>query len=326
MEIIGHRDTKHQIEIAMAAAAKRNFAMPHILFAGAPGCGKTTLAKVMAKRASLPFIAVMPDDLKDYSSTIALLEKLNHENYDSHGNRTGVLSPSIIFFDEIHRMPLKGQELLGVAMENFVIESPKTGKYLWTPYFTIVGATTMEGKLSKPFRDRFKLNFTFQPYEIDEMIEIVRLHSSRLKINISADGVKNIAQRSRGTPRIAVRFLEMVRDRVVATRAQWADLELINETFKRIGIDEYGFNPTDRKILSALYDTGAAIGLDNLAIITELDVKTIRSSIEPFLIKQGVMAVSGRGRILTKKGSDFVQNSGTTKFVKKEIDPGYRRK
>jgi Holliday junction DNA helicase RuvB len=325
MRLIGHEYTKKLLAIAANAALKRNKAMPHTLFSGAPGCGKTTMARELARVNKLNFLSVVPNDLKDYNSVMRVLDQLNHEGYDPMGNRIGLIRPTILFLDEVHNLPLKGQELLGLAMERFVIESGQPNKFVWVPYFTLVGATTLSGKLSKPFRDRFKLTFTFQPYELEEMVDIVKMHALRLRVATSPDGFENIAKRSRGTPRVAVGYIESIRDRMSASDSVFAPVSMIDEVFSDLGIDDEGLTTGERRVLQALLEAGGPVSLDNLSIITEEDVKTLRGSTEPFLIKKGLIAVSGKGRLLTPKGVDYARSIGTKKFIKQEISFGAKR-
>jgi Holliday junction DNA helicase RuvB len=324
--MIGHENTKKQLEIAIDAARQRNMSIPHILLSGAAGCGKTSTARLLAEQTDSPFLSVVPNDLKDYKSIVKVLERLDHTGYDNKGNRTNIIHPSILFLDEVHNLPTKGQELLGIVMERFILESMKPNMYIWIPYFTLVGATTIAGKLSKPFRDRFKLNFNFQPYEIKDMIKIVRFHAKRLKVKLTPASVIEIARRSRGTPRVAVGFLERVRDKALSIEATVVTSKLTMEVFDTIGIDEEGFTKLELKILKTLFDAGLPVGLDNLSIILQEDAKSIRDFAEPYLIRKGMMLVSGKGRIITEKGAQYLNNSGNTdKLVKKEIDFNYQR-
>lgn len=325
MRLIGNEYTKKLLAIAANAALKRNKAMPHTLFSGAPGCGKTTMARELARVNRLNFLSVVPNDLKDYNSVIRVLDQLSHEGYDPMGNRIGLIRPTILFLDEVHNLPLKGQELLGLAMERFIIESGQPNKFIWVPYFTLVGATTLSGKLSKPFRDRFKLTFTFQPYEMKEMVEIVKMHCAAISVATSQEGYLSIARRSRGTPRVAVGFIESVRDRITANGDIYARPETIDEVFSDLGIDDEGLTAGERRVLQALLETGGPVSLDNLSIITEEDPRTLRGSTEPFLIKKGLIAVSGKGRLLTPKGVDYARSIGTKKFIKQEISFGAER-
>jgi Holliday junction DNA helicase RuvB len=324
--IIGHENTKRQIEVSVNAANIRNMAVPHMLFSGAAGCGKTTFARYIAETTNVPFLSVVPNDLKDYESVLSILDRLNHENYDDSGNRIGKIKPTILFLDEIHNLPLKGQELLGLVMERFMIESSKPNKYFWVPFFTMIGATTLSGKLSKPFRDRFKIVFNFEPYILPEMGQIVGYHASRFGIKITSSAVLEIAKRSRGTPRIAVGFVERVRDKMLSMRAVVATAPIVQSTFEELGIDEEGFSTLELRILKILFDTGMPVGLDNLSIILQEDSKSIRDFAEPYLIRKGLIIVSGKGRIITEKGVQYLKvTDKINQFIKKEIDFNYER-
>ena len=329
MRMIGHENTKTQIRRAVESAHARNVAIPHMLFAGAPGCGKTTMAKEIAKISKAHFIKAVPEDMKDYNAVIGLLEQLDHTGYDRRGNRIGRIHPTVIFFDEIHAMPLKGQEKLGIAMEEWQIESTHANRYIWLPYFTLIGATTNDGKLSKPFRDRFKLRFVFQTYETDELTQIVKMHSGRLKMMISERAARDIATRSKGTPRIAVGYLERARDMALSMRSKLITSGITHRTFKEMKVDEKGLTETEIKVLKALYNAGTSVGLDNLSIITNESAKTLSESVEPFLIQKGLILRSGKGRVLTPAGRKYVEiaySDDPHVIAKEEIPVGYRRK
>jgi len=329
IQMIGHNSTKTQIQRAAESAAARNVAMPHMLFAGAPGCGKTTIAKEMAKISGAPFIKAVPEDMRDYDSVLSLLERLDTTGYDAKGNRIGKIRPSIVFFDEIHGMPLKGQEKLGIAMEEWQIESSHANRYIWLPYFTVIGATTNDGKLSKPFRDRFKLRFLFQTYSDDELTEIVKFHSGRSHLIISEKAAREIAVRSKGTPRIAVGYLERARDMALTMKSELITSAIVLDTFKEMGVDSEGLTPTETKVLKALYQNKATVGLENLAIMTNESAKSLSESVEPFLIQKGFMLRSGRGRVLTPAGRKYVEmmySKDKKLEIKEEIPIGYVRK
>lgn len=327
MKLIGHKKTNKQIMIAAQSAIKRNKAIPHMLFTGTAGCGKTSMAKNLAKKFGLPFLSVVPNAMKEYKNVIEILEKLDHQQYDRKGNRLGKITPTLLFFDEIHNLPLKGQELLGLAMEKFVMDSEKPNKYYWVPFFTLIGATTMAGKLSKPFLDRFKMVFIFEPYPFNEMVEIVKIHANKLGIKLSITGAQDIAKRGRGIPRTVVGYTERIRDKVIAVNSAWATPHLIKSVFDDMGIDEEGLTVTELKILTTLFESKIPVSLDNLSIITEEDRRTIKDYAEPFLIRKGFILISGKGRILTEKGRDYITNSNcsTKRFQKDEIDFNYER-
>lgn len=326
MDVIGHDNTKKQLEVAMSASEKMNMALPHMLFSGAAGCGKTSLARYIAEKTNSDFLSVVPNDIKDYQSVLKLLDRLDLTNYDDIGNRIGRIKPTIVFFDEVHNLPLKGQEILGLVMERFIIEANKPNKYFWVPFFTMIGATTLAGKLSKPFRDRFKLNFAFQPYNNEDMIKIVRYHAKEMSIRISIAGAEEVAKRSRGTPRIAVGYLERIRDRMIAEESDVASTYLIKETFNDMNIDDEGLTTLETRILKSLFDISKPVSLDNLSTILQEDSKSIKDFAEPFLIRKGLVLVSGKGRIITEKGIQHLNTSGKAgRMVKKEIDFNHER-
>jgi Holliday junction DNA helicase RuvB len=327
MEIIGNKRTKNQLDIAVGAAEKRNAAIPHIMFSGAPGCGKTSLARFLAQKTGFPFLSIVPESIKDYKSTLSLFDRLDHSGYDERGNRVGKINPTILFLDEVHNLPIKGQELLGLAMERFIIESTEPNMYFWIPQFTVVGATTLAGNLSKPFLDRFKMTFSFQPYDMDDMEEIVKYHSDRMKVRITPRAITEIAKRSRGTPRVAVRFIERVKDKMSHIGSSFATTTLVKGTFKDLGVDGEGFTTLELRILKSLLDASKPVSLDNLSTILQEDAKSIKGYAEPYLIRQGMLLVSGKGRIITEKGAQYLNKSGEAgRLVKEKIPFDYNRK
>ena len=310
MEFIGHKSIKDRINIAVSSAIQRNTAMPHILLTGAAGCGKTTTAQWLATLGGYEYITVSPLELKTRNIVYSLLEKLNIEGYNKVGDRTSTIKPTIIFFDEIHQMPVVAQELFGLAMERFILEAEIVNKLIWLPYFTIVGATTDDGKLTKPFRDRFKLKFIYEPYNDKDMIDIVKFHANKNKLPITNDAILNITRRSRGIPRMMVNYLDTIRDVMLVNKAEVITSGLVETAFSSIGVDETGLSKVEIKILVSLFNAGAPIGLDNLAIITNESPKTITQTLEPFLIRRGLLLRTGKGRNITTKGVEYLENLG----------------
>lgn len=319
MDIVGHHKMKEQLKVAITAAKKRNTSLPHMLFSGAAGCGKTSSARYIADMTDSPFMSVVPNDLKDYNSIFVMLDRLNHDGYSSIGDKIGTIKPTVVFIDEVHNLPVKGQELMGLVMERFMIESNKPDLYHWVPYFTLIGATTLAGKLTKPFRDRFKLTFNFQPYNMSEMNEIVRMHTRRLGVRCTPSSINEIAKRSRGTPRIAVGYIERVRDRLTACDSRVATIGLTKDVFDEIEVDEEGFTKLEIRLLKVLMDSGNPVSLDNLSVILQEDSKSVRDFAEPYLIRKCMIEVSGRGRVITEKGRQHLKNSGKTKKLVKEL-------
>jgi Holliday junction DNA helicase RuvB len=322
--IIGHKNTKIQLQIAIESATSRNANIPHLLFSGAAGCGKTTMGMEMADAASVDFLAVSPDDFSDREPVLRILDKLNHDNYDGYGNREGKLNPSIVFVDEIHRMPKKGQEILGIAMEKFKLETGKANSFLWLPYFTLIGATTDDGELTKPFREKFKLRFLFQTYTDAEISEIIRLHAKRKSILITDKAGRTIAKRSRGIPRTAVSFLERSRDYASFIGADVITSKAALDNFETLGIDSKGLTGAEIKILQALANSRDPIGLDNLAIISNEAKKNLSATVEPYLIRLGLMVRGSKGRLITDKGRQHLAKNSSI-INKMEIGPNYKR-
>jgi Holliday junction DNA helicase RuvB len=318
--IIGHQNTKKQIRIAIQAAKTRNKAVPHMLLSGVAGCGKTTMAMELAKEGGVDFLAISPDDAADRESVLRILDKLSHDNYDKYGNRTGEICPTVVFFDEIHRMPRKGQEIMGIAMEKFQLETGKSNKFYWIPYFTIIGATTDDGELTKPFREKFKLRFLFDTYNKKEVTDIVKLHANKQQVIITDKAARAIAQRSRGIPREAVKYLGRARDYAMCHDAKVITSQAVEDNFKIIGVDSKGLTKVEIKILKTLYTSRDPVGLDNLAIITNESPKNIKNTVEPFLIQEGMIVRSGKGRVLTDQGRKHLEKDGYLGTMRDKIE------
>jgi Holliday junction DNA helicase RuvB len=328
MKIVGNNDVQQQMYVAAKSAKAENRSIPHMLFAGAAGCGKTTMAKRIAQLAGTDFVRLPPDAIKLMDDVYKLFEGLDHRNYDAKGNRVGEIRPAIIFMDEIHNLKLLPQEWLGLAMENFALEY-KNGKYYWLPYFTLVGATTNDGLLSKPFLDRFKMRFIFKPYSFGESVQIIVVHAERLHLAIMMDAAEAIANRGRGVPRILVGYLERCRDTAIIRGSSLITKDIVEDTFTLLGVDETGLRETELRLMKALYKAGIPIGVENLSIIINEAPRTIISAIEPFLIQRGFIIRSGQGRILTDKGRLYLEKNGflgEKKFQKEALPAGYVRR
>jgi len=313
-ELIGNEDVKLQLKIASKAAILSNTSMPHTVFAGAAGCGKTSMSKALAEKTGTDFLKVPSEGMKTTKDVMEVMNNLNMDGYDKYGNKTGQICPTVLFFDEIHNMPLKGQEIIGIAMEEWYIATKNnyTGviSNIWLPRFTIIGATTLLGKLSKPFRDRFKMTFYFETYSEEELFYIVRKHAEINHVTITDEASKEIATRSRGTPRIAVSLLDRARDAAIVAEQQEVDAGLISAVFKIMNIDKSGLMKNDLKILKALYENGSPLGIDTLSILINEQPSSVECSIEPFLIQKGLITRTGKGRIITKKGIEYLQEEG----------------
>jgi len=327
ISLIGNKKISEQITMAVISSIKRNQALPHMLLSGTPGCGKTSTAQEVSKLREVKTITLLNNSLKSKQSINDIIYKLNYENYDDKGNRIGTIKPTILFIDEIHRLSLETQEILGVLMENFYIDSNTPGKIFWIPYFTLIGATTDDGKLSKPFRDRFKLLFNFNPYDYDTSIEIIKYHAKKMGIKITIEGVKEIAKRGKGIPRIMIKYLENARDFSFTINTFLITKRVMEDCFDLIGIDSNGLSTSELNVLKILAKINEPIGLDSLAIAINESKKTLTDTIEPYLIQKQLMNRTGKGRTITTEGLNYLSQSnniGET-TIKKEIDVNYAR-
>lgn len=320
-DIIGNEDIKLQLQIAGMAAKKKNTSIPHVLFAGAAGCGKTTMAKALAKSQNSEFLKIPPESMKSAKDALDLVDQLCVEGYTKEGDVVGQIRPTILFFDEVHQMPLKGQEVLGIAMEEWYMSSKNqyTGELqeYWLPRFTLVGATTLSGKLSKPFRDRFKLIFQFNTYDLKESVNIIKVHANLKGIQITDEGAKAIAHRARGVPRTMVGYLERAADIVTVMGDDLVTNDSVDSIFKVMGIDNTGLLTNDIQLLMSLYEAGVPVGLDTLSIILNESQETIKNSMEPYLIQRGYIMRTGRGRVITQRGIEYLKENNHIKSKRK---------
>jgi Holliday junction DNA helicase RuvB len=312
-DIIGNDDIKLQLFITGRAAITNNTSVPHTLFTGAPGCGKTTMSKALALDIGSNLIKIPSESLKTAKDVVDLADALDWTGYNKEGQIVERVRPTVVFFDEVHKMPLGGQEVLGIAMEEWYVahKNTYTGRVeeIAMPRFTVIGATTMAGKLSKPFRDRFKLTFQFSTYSLEESIGIAKKHASLKNINITDDGALAIAQRSRGTPRIIVGYIERGFDAMTVMRAPALSKNVIESVFSLMRIDYTGLTGTDIKLMTTLYEAGVPVGIDTLAIILNESPYTVQNGIEPYLIQRGLILRTGRGRTLTQAGIKYLADN-----------------
>lgn len=315
-DIVGNADSKTQLAVAAQSAAARNTSVPHLLFEGTAGCGKTSMASSLSEMLGVPFIQLNPVSIKSQEDILSVASQLPLEGYDRDGNIIGKICPAIIFLDEVHNLPLKGQELLGIVMETWKMSvNVKRGRYsspkgVWFPRFTLIGATTLSGKLSKPFRDRFKASFKFEPYNIEDSVKILKTHSKLLGIDLDIAAAASIALRGRGVPRILVRYLERIRDFAVVLDMETITEAVVDASFVVMGIDKDGLTKSDVSLLLCLYESdGTPVGLETLSIVLNEAPSTINNEIEPFLIQMGFVIRTPRGRVLSNKGIEWAENT-----------------
>jgi Holliday junction DNA helicase RuvB len=290
---VGQEPAKNALRIAIAAAQQRGEPIDHILFAGPPGLGKTTLAYIIARE--------MGAEIK--TTTGPVLEKPG----DIAALVTALQKGDVLFIDEIHRMNPVVEEILYPAMEDFFIDvmigegaSARSIK-LTLEHFTLIGATTRQGLLSSPFRDRFGILIRLNLYSSEDLVRIVTRSAAILKIPITPDGAAEIAARSRGTPRIGNRLLRRVRDFAVVKGDGTITAEIAKGGLDLLQIDELGLDDIDRRILSVVADDfgGGPVGVKTIAISVGEEVRTIEEVYEPYLIQIGFVKRTPQGRETT---------------------------
>ena len=302
-DFVGQERIKEQLRIALEAAKARAEALDHVLLAGPPGLGKTTLAQIVREELGVGLRTVAGPALekKDIAAILTALEPRD-----------------VLFVDEIHRLNRSAEEILYPALEDFrldiiVGQGPAARTLtLDLPPFTLVGATTRTGLLTSPLRDRFGMTFRLEHYEPEELARIVRRSAQILDVEIDAQAAEEISRRSRGTPRIANRILRRVRD-VAEVRHQGAiTTDIAREALDLLEVDGLGLERMDRSLLRAVVEKfdGGPVGLSTLAVALGEEPDTIEDVYEPYLLQLGFLQRTPRGRIVTKLGRAHVGAGG----------------
>ena len=293
-DYIGQEKLKEMLSIYIEAAKKRKQSLDHCLFYGPPGLGKTTISNIIANELGVNCKITSGSAIEKPGEMAAILNSL------SEGD--------VLFVDEIHRLNRQVEEVLYPAMEDFAIdvllgkESSTRSLRLELPHFTLIGATTRAGLLSAPLRDRFGIISKLEFYKKEELTKIVLRSAKVLSVPIEEDGAKSIAMRSRGTPRLANRLLRRIRDFADVKYEGVITKEVAEESLDLLNVDKLGLDQNDRAYLTAIVDkySGGPVGLETLAVSLGEDSGTVEDMIEPYLLLQGLIDRTKRGRVATE--------------------------
>ncbi len=302
-EYIGQTEVKENMKVFIEAAKMRGEALDHVLLYGPPGLGKTTMAYIIANELNVNIKTASGPSIEKSGDLAAVLSSLEPGD--------------VLFIDEIHRMPRFIEEILYPAMEDFTLdiiigtEGATRNIKIDLPPFTLVGATTKAGDLTSPLRDRFGIVNKLQYYTEEELTQIVKRTSKVLETEIDDEAAKELAIRSRGTPRIANKLFRRVRDFALVEGKDTIDLEVTKKALDRLKIDRIGLDETDKELLLTIIEkfSGGPVGIDTLATSVGEEVSTIEDMYEPYLIQIGMLKRTSRGRIATEKAYEYFKKT-----------------
>lgn len=306
-EYVGQKKVVQNVEVMVESAKIRSSAMDHALLSGPPGLGKTSLAMIIAKSIGSELHVISGPAIEKKGDLAAILTNLGPRD--------------VLFIDEIHRMHISVEEILYSAMEDYRLDivigqgpSARTMQIQVAP-FTLIGATTRSGLLSNPLRDRFMAHLHFDFYNHDELASIVRNNAKKLNLDLDPIALNHIAKCARGTPRIANRILRRVRDFALVKGETRISEDSVMKSLSLMEIDEYGLDRMDRKILQVIdeYYKGGPVGIETLCATLAEDRTTIEDVYEPYLLKEGFLLRTPRGREISQKSKDHLLKMGQLK-------------
>jgi Holliday junction DNA helicase RuvB len=307
-EFLGQEKVRKILKVAVESAKRREEPLDHVLFYGPPGTGKTTLSMIIAKELKSEIKIVSAPTIERKGDLVALITSLNEGD--------------VLFIDEIHRLNRAIEESIYSAMEDFRIDIVTGGAKAKSfsidlPRFTLIGATTRLNLLTPPFRSRFGIICRLELYSVPELKEIAKRNSIKLGINMSEGALEVLARCSRGTPRILNQLLKRFRDYATVNNWDRIDEKKAEEVLRELGIDSYGLDYMDRKILKTIAETfkGGPVGLNALATVLKEDVDTIENVHEPYLIELGLIVRTPRGRKVTARALEILGYKVTQPFL-----------